>query len=137
MNALSGTGAAPVEVPLLEDDPPPPPELPDELEDELRELAPDVLAVCEAADTPPAPDNTLLPADPDRAEVWPLETFEDPPTDRFMTPCTAVKDDPVLLVAGDSRALPDEAAPPEPAPEEDPAVLEATAVVVPFCVDCM
>ena len=134
MNALRGTGVEPDVVLLLEE--PPPPELLEVDADVPRELDPDVLAVLEA-DEPAEPDNTLVPFELVRAEVWVLETLDEPPTERFITPWTAVNEDPLLLVAGVSSAFPDEVVPPAPAPEEEPAVLDATVVVVPFWVACI
>ena len=54
-----------------------------------------------------------------------------------MTPWIADRDDPLVLVVGDSSPLPDEAVAPEPAPDEDPPVLDATAATVPVCEDWM
>jgi hypothetical protein len=135
MNALRGTGIEAVEELLLEAAPPALELL--ELLEELRELTPGELALWEAAD-PPALASTLDPAAPKAAEVrLPPETFEEPPTARFNTGCTEASEEPLRLEAADSLALPEEAVPPAPAPDEDPAVFDAIAVVVPPCDDWM
>ena len=123
---LKGTGVDPPVVPLLE--PPLPPAA------AVREL--DALAFCDAADTPADPDNT-------RALPLPIEAEESAEVElapvelvvllaRFSTEDELeLSDEPLLLEAGVRRALPEAAAPPAPAPEDEPAVFEATAVGVP------
>jgi hypothetical protein len=135
MNALRGTGAEPLEELLLLDPLPPEP-----LVEDGRELVPDELALCEAADPPADPERTLAPPVPldDRAEVvLVLVRPELLPVDRFSTDGTAFNDEPLLLELGVSSEFPADAALPEPAPEDEPAVFEATVVVEPVWEDCM
>jgi hypothetical protein len=127
MKALRGTGVdPPVPVVLLE--------LPLEplllLETVVRELD----ALPDEADPPDDPDNTLaLPALVDAEESAEVELALDVVVllARLRTDGVVVKDEPLALDAGDRREL---VAPvfPDPAPEEEPAVLEATAAVVPL-----
>jgi hypothetical protein len=57
---------------------------------------------------------------------------------RFKTERVALRDDPLLLEDGVRRGLPcAEAPPPAPAPEDEPAVVEATAATAPVWADCM
>ena len=117
--ALNGTGVE-LEVELLLLEPPPLPLVP---------VARDALALCDAAD-PELPDNTLPVEDPDRVvELTPDKLV----LERLSTPDElAVNDEPLLLEVGDSRLLAEDAEEPAPAPEEDPAVFEATVIGVPL-----
>jgi hypothetical protein len=119
MKALNGTGVE-LEVELLLLEPLP-----------LVPVERDALALWDAAD-PELPDNKLpLPEDADRAEVE--LTPDRLVLERLRTPDDlAVKDEPLLLEVGDSRLLAEEAEEPAPAPEEDPAVFEATVIGVPL-----
>jgi hypothetical protein len=128
MKALNGTGVEPEVVLLLEEPPPPPAAFAG-----VRELMPGELALCEAAEPPTGVDTTVEPALPaeDRAELELPERAELLVVDRFNTDGTAVNDEPLRVDVGDSRGLPEEAVLPAPAPEEEPAVFEATAVGVP------
>lgn len=128
MNALRGTGAGPV-VALLPDALPPSLEPPAA----VREPVPGELALCDAAEPPTDLDSTLEPPVPleDRAELALPERGFVLPVERFSTEGTAVNEEPLRVDAAVSSALPELAAPPAPAPEEEPAVFEATAVGVP------
>ena len=125
---LKGTGVDPPVALLLELPPPP--------EAAVREF--DALAFCDAADTPTDPDNTrALPPPIEAEESAELELAPDAGLvvllARFSTPGELeLSDEPLLLEAGVRRALPEAAAPPAPAPEDEPAVLEATAAGVPL-----
>ena len=126
---LKGTGVDPPPVvPLLE--------LPLPPEAAVREF--DALAFCDAADTPADPDNTrALPAPIEAEESAEVELVPEIELvvllARFSTPDELeLSDEPLLLEVGVRRALPEAAAPPEPAPEDEPAVFEATAVGVPL-----
>ena len=122
--ALSGTGVE-VEVELLLELPPPPLLL------VVREL--EALALWDAAEVPEVPDNTLLEDDREELEVPDRLLLE-----RFNTPeDVALSDEPLLLAVGDNRLFPEDAEDPAPAPEEEPAVFEATVVGVPLVVDWM
>jgi hypothetical protein len=125
MKALSGTGVEPP-VPLLPLELPPP--LPDAAVRELDALPDD-------ADPPADPDNTLaLPPPIEAEERAEVELAPDPVEvllARLSTDGVLLKDEPLVLEAGVRSALPEEAAPPDPAPEEEPAVLEATVATLP------
>ena len=121
--ALNGTGVEPG-LELL-------PELPPPLALLVREV--DALAACDAAPVPVPPDKALeLPVEEvDRADV---ELVPDRLLllERLNTPeVAALREDPLLLEVGDSRLFPEELEA-EPAPEEEPAVLEATVATVPL-----
>ena len=129
MKALRGTGVALVEVLPLE--------LPPlALAEVFRELELEPLAVWEAADPADVPDRIL--ADPvllddDSADVE--LAFEIPLlVARFNTDEVAFKDEPLLLDEGVNRELPAAVAP-APAPDDEPAVFDAAAAVVPVCDD--
>jgi hypothetical protein len=135
MKALRGTGAGLLVVPL--------PELPllPPLVAVVRELELEELALSEAAEPPVDPDNTLaLPvlveAD-ERAEV------ELTPDDkvllpaRFNTEGVVLSDEPLLLELGVSNELAVDAVDGAPAPEEEPAVFDATAATEPVWEDWM
>ena len=93
----------------------------------------EALALWEAAEVPEVPDNTLLEDDREELEVPDRLLLE-----RLNTPEeVALSDEPLLLVVGDNRLFPEEAEDPEPAPEEEPAVFEATVVGVPLVEDWM
>jgi hypothetical protein len=110
----------------------------------LRELEPEALALSEAAEPPVDPDSTLVPAvlveADERAEVELVPAKEEVvlvlPA-RFSTEGVAFRDEPLPLELGVSNELPEEAVVPAPAPEEEPAVFEATAVTEPVCEDWM
>lgn len=137
MKALRGTGVeAPVallllELLLLE--------LPLLLADVLRELEPELLALSDAADPPVNPDNTLvlpvLVEEDERAEVELTADVVVVLLARFSTEGAAVRDEPLLLESGVSSELPEDAATPDPAPEEEPAVFDAATVAEPLCED--
>jgi hypothetical protein len=106
----------------------------------LRELEPEELALCEAAEPPAAPANTvarpaLVDAD-ERAEVE-LMVDDELLLARFNTEGVALSDDPLLLEVGVSNELAVEAAEADPAPEEEPAVFDATAATEPVWEDWM
>jgi hypothetical protein len=123
MKALSGTGVEPPVPVLLEL----PPELPP-LVVVVRELD----ALPDDAD-PDDPDNTLaLPALVEAEESAEVELAPDVVAlllARLSTDGVLLKDEPLALVAGVSIEL--AAVAPDPAPEDEPAVLEATAATVP------
>ena len=125
--ALRGTGVDPPVVLLLELAPLPP-------EVVVREF--NALAFCEAADAPTDPDNTLLlPLAIEAEESAEVELTPDPELvllARLSTEEVVLSEEPLVLEAGVRSALPEATAPPEPAPEEEPAVLEATAAGVPL-----
>ena len=109
----------------------------------LRELAPEELALCEAAEPPAAEDNTLLvppaliEAD-ERADVVELlRDDEELLVARFNTGDAALSDEPLLLELGVSSELAVEAADAAPAPEEEPALFDATAATEPVWEDWM
>jgi hypothetical protein len=124
---LKGTGVDPPVAALPE--PPPPPAAP------VREFA--ALAFCDAAEGPFDPDNTrALPLPMEAEESAEVEFVPDVELvavlARFSTPDElALSDAPFVLEVGLRSALPEAAPPPAPAPDDDPAVLEATAVGVP------
>jgi hypothetical protein len=125
---LKGTGVDPPVALLLE--------LPLPPEAAVREFG--ALAFCDAADAPTDADNTPALPPPIEAEES-AEVELTPEVElvvvllaRFNTPGELeLSDEPLLLEAGVRRALPEAAVPPAPAPEDEPAVLEATAVGVP------
>ena len=127
MKALSGTGVEPP-VPLL------PLELPPLPDAAVRELD----ALPEDADAPADPDNTLALPPPteaeERAEVELAPDVAEVLLARLSTDGVLLKDEPLVLEAGVRSALPEAAAPPDPAPEEEPAVLEATVATLPVWV---
>ena len=101
----------------------------------LRELETEELALCEAAEPPAAPANTvarpaLVDAD-ERAEVELMVDDEVLLLARFNTEGVALSDEPLLLEVGVSNELAVEAAEADPAPEEEPAVFDAAAATVP------
>jgi hypothetical protein len=107
----------------------------------LRELEPEELALSDAAETPAAPDNTvarpaLVDAD-ERAEVELMLDDEVLLLARFNTEGVVVSDEPLLLEVGVSNELAVEAADAAPAPEEEPAVFDATAATEPVWEDWM
>jgi hypothetical protein len=95
----------------------------------VRELG--ALALCDAAEFPPfvvrapvllVPDRPDVELVPDRLVV--LERFKTPEE-------VAPSDEPLLLEAAVNSVFPEDAEDPEPAPEEEPAVFDATATGVP------
>ena len=95
----------------------------------VRELG--ALALCDAAEFPPLVVRTLVLLVPDRADV---EFVPDRLVvlERFKTPEeVALSDEPLLLEEAVNSVFPEDAEDPEPAPEEEPAVLDATATGVP------
>ena len=97
------------------------------------------LALSEAAEPPADPDNTLaLPvlveAD-ERAEVELTLDDEVLLLARFNTEGVALSEEPLLLEAGVSNELAVEAVDAAPAPEEEPAVFDATAATEPVWED--
>ena len=133
MNAPRGTGVGLLVVPLFELLPPP--------AAVLRELEPEELALIEAAEPPADPDNTLaLPAPveaDERAEVELMPDGEVLLLARFNTEGVELSAEPLLLEVGVSNELAVEAAEAAPAPEEEPAVFDATAATVPVWEDWM
>ena len=124
-NALSGTGVEPP-VALAPLELPPPAAA-------VREF--DALAGCEAA-LPEDPDSTLALPPPIEAEE--RADVELAPDDvvallaRFSTPGVLLRDAPLAPEAGFRSALLAAAPPPAPAPDDEPAVAEATAATVPL-----
>jgi hypothetical protein len=113
----------------------------------LRELEPEELAVCEAAEPPAAADNTverpaLVEAD-ERAEVELMLDDEVVLDDelvllaRFNTEGVALSVEPLLLELGVSNELAVDAADAAPAPDEEPPVPDCTAATVPVWEDWM
>jgi hypothetical protein len=136
MNALRGTGVGLLVVllPALE-------LLLPVLVAVLRELEPEELALCEAAEPPAVPDNTverpaLVDAD-ERAEVELTLDDEVLLLERFNTEGLELSEVPLLLEVGVSNELVVEAADADPAPDEEPPVLDATAATEPVWEDWM
>jgi hypothetical protein len=127
MKALSGTGVEPP-VPVLLELPlePVPP-----LAVVVREL--DALPDDADPDDPDDPDNTLalpvLVEAEESAEVELAPDLEVVLLARLSTDGVLLRDEPLVLVAGVNIEV--AAAAPEPAPEDEPAVLEATVATVP------
>jgi hypothetical protein len=134
VNALRGTGVELLVVVLLLELLPPPAAV-------LRELEPEELALSEAAEVPAAADNTLVrPVLGDADERADVELMPDDVVlllARFNTEGVALSDDPLLLEVGVSNELAVEAAEADPAPEEEPAVFDATAATEPVWEDWM
>ena len=119
MKALKGTAIEP-EVVLVLPEPPPA---------AVRELG--ALALCEAAEVPVV-ERMRTPVLPDSAAV---ELIADRAllVDRLSTPPeVAERDEPLLLEVGLRSALPEAAVAPAPAPDDEPAVLDATTAGVPL-----
>ena len=107
----------------------------------VRELEPEELALNEAAELAAVPDNAparpaLADAD-ERADVELMLDDEVLLLARFNTEGVALSDDPLLLEVGVSNELAVEAAEADPAPEEEPAVFDATAATEPVWEDWM
>jgi hypothetical protein len=131
MKALSGTGVEPPVPVLLE--------LPLELVPPLAVVVRELDALPDDAD-PDDPDNTLaLPVLVEAEESAEVELAPDVVVvlfARLSTDGVVLRDEPLVLVAGVSSELEAPAAP-DPAPEDEPAVLEATAATVPVVEPCI
>lgn len=129
MKALRGTGVGLLVVLLLP------------LVGVLRELEPEELALSEAAEPPAVPDSTLAPPalveEDERAEVELTADDDVRLLARFNTEGVALSDEPLLLELGVNNEPAVEAADAFPAPEEEPAVLDATAATEPVWEDWM